>query len=90
MLKGNNQEDGLAVVYLPYQPGCFCHFVHNHQSLSAVIGKVIMQAGTPRGPSGIKTPFILLASKALNALCSGVEVSHFCDYFLGEEVFFKV
>ena len=65
MLKWNNKEDGLAVVFLPYQPGCLRHFAHNHQSLSAVIQKVIMQAGTPQGPSGIKTPFILLVSKHL-------------------------
>lgn len=65
MLKGNNKEDGLAVVALPYQPGCLCHFAHNHPSLSAIIRKVIMQAVTPRGPSEIKTPFILLASKHL-------------------------
>lgn len=70
MLKGNNKEDGLAVVLLLYQPGCLCHFAHNHQSLSAVIRKVIMQAGTPQGPSGIKTPFILLASKHLTHLAA--------------------
>lgn len=68
MLKGNNKEDGLAAVLLPYQDGCFCHFAHNHQSLSAVIQKIILQAETPQGPLGIKTPFILSASKHLTHL----------------------
>lgn len=42
----------LAEVFLPYQPGCLWLFTHSHQSLSANIEEVIMQAGMPQGPSG--------------------------------------
>lgn len=42
------------------------------------------------GTVGNQDSLHFVSFKALNALCSGVEVRHFCDYFLGGEVLSKV
>lgn len=83
MLKGNNKEDGLAVGLAPLPTWLLLPLCPQSSIFVSRHPENHYASWDTAGIVGNQDSLHYVSFEALNAPCSGVEVSHFGDYFLG-------